>query len=114
MIQISEDAFYGYLYRTREKNCTRKLYDSICRSLSENSDIIEIITEQKGEVRDFNVDEARVRVSYNSLDQRITIEVMSFIGGAVLSDRERNLVRLVEQISKENKFQLIKSDENKS
>lgn len=111
---FDEEAFYGNVYRSYflQGNNLKKLFDGICKNFLENNQSNYHDAFIHSEQKNFNEGELRVKIEYNNLDGRIDIDVMSFIGGRLLSDKERNLVRFVERITEENKFKLIKKDKN--
>ena len=116
--EIDEDAFYGYVDRTyslRGDNL-RSLYDTICGNLANKSyEEDNSMYRLEGEkVRVFSKDdgELRVNVHYGNPHEGIFIEVLSFIGGALLSDKAKDLVSIVSKIVQENNFELINTDKN--
>ncbi len=118
-----EEAFYGYVTRSYflKGNNLSGLYDRICEDLS-----IRSYREGKGmhgsddlHIRVFSEDEGELRVTVHHGDKSgshfegIHIDLLSFVGGAYLSDNARSLVNFVEDIARTNGFKFKIDDKNK-
>ncbi len=116
--EIDEDAFYGYVERTYflKGDNLRSLYNAICENLANRSyeEDNSFYRSEGMEARIFSEDdgELKINVYYGNPHEGILIEITSFIGGALLSDKARDLVKVIGEIARENSFKLRNSDRN--